>query len=373
MSFYNNYTLLKQNSIDEIWQSTTLQDVKDTLCKETLTDHDFLILLSPVAQDCLQEMADKAHRVTQEQFNKRIELFTPMYIADYCVNHCSYCSFSVVNSFDRKKLTLDQIEEEAREIAKTGIRSILILTGESPVHTPVSYIKASVEVLKKYFTSIFIEVNPLETDEYSELVQAGVDGLTIYQEVYNENKYKEIHLKGPKRIYKHRLDAPERGCQAGMKNVTIGALLGLADWRKEVYFTGMHAHYLMQQYPDVSISLSFPRIRPHVGQFQTDFSVEDQDLMQAIFAYRLFQPQSGITLSTRESAELRNQLMQYGITKMSAGVSTEVGGYSHEEKGTKQFEISDERSVQEIADMIIENGYKPIFCREKGSEDSILV
>lgn len=323
---------------------------------------DFLTLLSPQAANYLEAMAQKAHRLTVQHFGRTVLLFTPMYLSNYCGNQCVYCSFSSNHRLVRKKLTLDEVEEEAKSIAATGLRHILILTGESQKHSPVSYIEDCVKVLKKYFDSISIEIYPLTTEDYTRLVKAGVDGLTIYQEVYNEETYDQLHPRGPKKNYRFRLDAPERGCRAKMRGVNIGALLGLEDYRKEAFFTGLHASYLQNKYMDTEISVSIPRIRPNIGGFTPKFSVPDRSLVQIILAFRLFMPRMGITLSTRERAELRNNLVRLGITKMSAGVSTEVGGHTIKNStGTGQFEISDNRSVAEIKEMLLQMGYQPVF------------
>ncbi|MRN52962.1 2-iminoacetate synthase ThiH [Paenibacillus monticola] len=360
MSFYETLTTLEKYPYEELWKRYTEVDVKRVLQKERMDEGDLLVLLSPAGGTYLEEMAGKAQRITRSHFGQAIQLFTPMYLADFCVNHCTYCSFSSIYDFPRKKLSMDEVKREAEMIAATGIRHILILTGESRRENPVSYIKECVEVLRQYFTSISIEINPLTTAEYKELLQAGVDGLTLFQEVYHQDTYKELHVKGPKRNYRNRLDAPERGCQAGFRSVNIGALLGMHDWRKEAFMTAMHARYLQNSYPECEISLSPPRFRPYLGEFNPESDVTDRALVQIILAYRLFLPRSGITLSTREPAVLRDQLIHLGITKMSAGVSTEVGGHTNE-GGTPQFEISDGRSVQEITDMLYANQLQPVF------------
>lgn len=318
-------------------------------------------LLSPRAAGYLEPMAQKAHRLTVQHFGRTVLLYTPLYLANHCANHCVYCSFSAQNQLVRKKLTIEEVEAEARAIAATGLRHILILTGESTIRTPVSYIQQCVQVLKKYFDSISIEIYPLSTDDYARLISAGVDALTIYQEVYNEEMYKQLHLKGPKKEYLYRLDAPERGCLAKMRAVNVGALLGLEDWRKEAFFTGLHANYLQNKYLDTEISVSVPRIRPNIGGFIPKFNLSDRDLAQVILAFRLLMPRAGITLSTRERAELRNHLVKLGITKMSAGVSTEVGGHTGGGEGTGQFEISDNRGVGEISNMLVRQGYQPVY------------
>lgn len=361
MSFYYEYEKLKDLPFAQIFQSFTEADVKTALHKRRLDSSDLLALLSPAAENCLEAIAQKSHELTVQHFGKTILLFNPIYIADHCVNLCTYCSFSVTNQFERKKLSMEQIEAEAQALAKLGLKHILILTGESKTHTPVSYIVDAVKVLKKYFSSVAIEINPLDTDEYKQLVDAGVDGLTVYQEVYNEEVYKSLHIKGPKRDHRYRLDTPERGCEAGIRQINIGALLGLDDWRKEVFFTAMHAKYLQSKYLDAEISLSLPRIRPHIGEFEQPSVVLDHYLVQALMAIRLFMPRSGITLSTREPQQLRDNLIYLGVTKMSAGASTEVGGYSKNDTGTPQFEISDDRSLEEIKQMIKAKGYQPVL------------
>lgn len=361
MSFYEEYEKLKELPFDRYFQDFTEIDVRRVLQKQRMTPEDLLVLLSPAAENLLEDIAQKAHELTVQHFGKTILLFNPIYIADHCVNLCTYCSFSVTNQFQRSKLSMEQIEVEAKALADLGLKHILVLTGESKTHTPVSYIADSIRVLKKYFPSVAIEINPLETDEYKQLVEAGVDGLTVYQEVYNEEIYKSVHVKGPKRDYRFRMDTPERGCEAGIRQINVGALLGLDDWRKEAFFAAMHARYLQKKYLDAEISLSLPRIRPHLGDYEPRSIVEDRHLVQAITAFRLFLPRAGITLSTREPEELRDNLIYLGVTKMSAGASTEVGGYSNCDAGTAQFEISDERSLAEVQQMIRDKGYQPVL------------
>lgn len=331
------------------------------LARERLDERDFLTLFSPAAGNLLEAMAQRAHRLTVQNFGKVIFLFTPLYLSDYCENQCDYCGFSVKNIFARKKLTEEELEEEAAEIAKTEMKHILILTGESRKHTPPAYIKSCVEVLKKHFSSISLEIYPLDTEEYRELIAAGVDGLTIYQEVYDEKVYDEIHLAGPKKDYQYRLDTPERGCRAGIRTVTVGSLLGLDDWRREAFFAGIHADYLQNKFWDAEVSVSFPRLRPHLGNFQPRAAVSDRGFVQLILATRLFLPRAGITLSTREEADFRDHLLPLGVTKMSAWSSTEVGGRLHSRGKTGQFEISDQRTVDEMRDMLLSKGYQPIF------------
>lgn len=319
-------------------------------------------LLSAEAESNLEEMALKAHNLTLKHFGKTIQLYTPMYLSNYCDNQCIYCGFNIKNEVERKKLTLDEVEKEAQFISSTGLKHILILTGESREESPVGYLKDCIGVLKKYFSSISIEVYPLTQEEYAQLVSEGVDGLTIYQETYDEEVYNKMHLSGPKKDYRFRLDAPQRGCEAGMRNVNIGVLLGLNDWRKEIFLLGLHAKYLQDNFVDVEIGVSIPRLRPQVGDFKAIVEVSDKNIVQIILALRIFLPRLGISVSTRESPTFRENLVPLGITRMSAGSTTRVGGHTIGiEAGSEQFEVCDERSVEEIKEMLSRKGYQPVL------------
>lgn len=361
MSFYEIYQKYSNFDFAGFIKGITPERVAAAIEKPCPDQWDYLALLSPQAEPFLEEMAQKAHRLTLQHFGKVIFLYTPLYLSNYCVNQCSYCSFNVRNNIVRKTMTLEEAELEGKAVAETGLKHILLLTGESRQHAPLEYIRDCVKKLQRYFTSISIEIYPLETAEYAELVTAGVDGLTIYQEVYDERIYDQVHLKGPKKNYLYRLDAPERACRARIRAVNIGALLGLADWRTEAFFTGLHGNYLQNKYLDTEISVSFPRMRPHVGGVAPQFPVADRDLVQMILAMRLFMPRAGITVSTRERAELRDNLMRLGVTRMSAGSSTRVGGRLHEDEGDGQFEISDTRDVAAMRQAIVKIGYQPVL------------
>ncbi|MFP4698089.1 MAG: 2-iminoacetate synthase ThiH [Eubacteriales bacterium] len=361
MSFYKIYKEYDAFKYEDFFKNVTDSDVLRAINRSKLSILDYLVLLSPKAGNYLEEMARKAHNLTKQFFGKTMILYTPMYLANFCVNRCQYCGFNVDNNISRRKLTIKEIEIEAKAISQTGLRHILLLTGESKKATPVEYIIDAVEAIKKYFDSISIEIYPLEEKDYVKVVNAGVDGLTVYQEVYNEKIYDRVHLSGPKKNYNFRLDAPERACKAKMRTVNIGALLGLDKWQKEAFYTGLHAKYLQDKYNDVDISVSLPRIRPHIGVFEDVKPVSDPELVQIMMATRIFLPRVGITVSTREKEEFRNNILPLGVTKMSAGVSTEVGGHSSQNKSESQFEISDKRSVNEIRQMLISKNYQPVF------------
>ena len=361
MSFFDLSNKLQDFDFEGFFDEVTTDRVKSALEKDCLTEEDFLCLLSPAATGFIEEMAQIANKITLGNFGKAVVLYAPIYISNYCENQCAYCGFNVMNKISRKKLTLEEVEKEAQALASTGIKHIILLTGESRFYSPVSYIKDSVKILKKYFSSICIEIYPLTEDEYRELVESGVDALTIYQETYNPKIYDQIHLAGPKKDYRYRLETPERACRAGIRGMGVGALYGLDSWRKEAYFSGLHAKYIQDNFPHMEISMSVPRIRPHAGSFTEIQEVNDENLVQIMLAFKIFIPRAGINMTTRESAELRDNLIPLGVTKMSAGVSTEIGGYSDIDKGEKQFEISDDRSVKEIKEMLEAKGYCPIF------------
>lgn len=364
MSFYETYARFRDLEFDRILSSFQEQDIEQAFARESPGTDDFLAFLSPVAGKCLERMAEKAHGITLRHFGRTVQLYTPLYVSDYCDNRCLYCSFNAKNRFERKKLALEEVEQEAAAISSTGLSNILLLTGESRTHSPVSYIAGCVRILRKYFTAISLEIYPLTTDEYACLVAEGVDGLTIYQETYSEDTYRMIHEAGPKRDFRFRLEAPERGAGARMRQVNIGALLGLSDWKRDAFFAGLHAKYLQDRFPDVEIGVSVPRMRPYSGTFQASHTVNDRSLVQIILALRLFLPRLGISLSTREDPGFRENLLPLGITRMSAGSVTRVGGHSGEgytDASLPQFEVADHRGIPETAAMIRGKGFDAVM------------
>ena len=361
MTFYDEIERYRSLDLTGITKGFIPIHIEQILAKSEIHWQEFLGLLSPAATGLLENMAQAAHKLTIKHFGRTILLYTPLYLSNYCVNQCVYCGFNMANDIPRRKLTLHEVELEAQAISGTGLQHLLILTGESRQHSPVSYIADCVSVLRKYFSSISIEVYPLSIEEYAELISAGIDGITIYQEVYDQQIYERVHPAGPKRDYSFRLAAPERAGAAGIRTINIGALLGLNDWRREVFFTGIHAAYLQNKFPDIEIGVSFPRMRPQFGNFEPEYRVSDSDLVQSIAALRLFLPRVGITISTRENAFLRDNLLKLGVTKMSAGSSTAIGGHTDAIDSVGQFEISDRRTVKEMREIISKAGYKPIL------------
>ncbi|WP_027722102.1 2-iminoacetate synthase ThiH [Maridesulfovibrio zosterae] len=362
MSFYPICAEYNDAPLAEQFGSVTEHDVRRAINKTKLNPKDFLALLSPAAIPFLEEMAQKANQLTLQNFGKTIQLFTPLYMANFCTNRCIYCGFNTKNKIPRTQLGPEELETEAKAIAETGLKHLLILTGDARTKSSPEYVESAVKILSRYFPSVSIEIYAMTEEEYARQVEAGVDGMTMFQETYNEELYPELHPAGPKRDYRFRLDAPERACKAGMRVVNIGALLGLDEWRHDALKTGIHAAYLQDKYPDVDIAVSLPRIRTHVGDaFVPRSLVSDISLTQNMLALRLFLPRCGITISTREAPEFRENILPLGVTRMSAGVSTEVGGHTKTDEKVGQFDISDGRSVEEMSQVLRKHGYQPVF------------
>lgn len=343
------------------YNSYTGKDVLNVLNKDYLNISDFAVLLSPPASEFLNEMALKAKYETRKHFGSSVCLFTPLYISNYCENHCTYCGFNCRNKIKRAKLTFEEIEQEYKSIVKTGLEEILILTGESRIKSDVEYIGEAVKLASKYFSTIGIEIYPLNTEEYEYLHKSGADFVSVYQETYNTNKYKQVHKNGPKSVFNYRFYAQERALKAGMRGVSFGVLLGLDDFRKDVFASGIHAHLTQQKYPHAEISFSTPRLRPYVNENNVISGVRESQLFQVMLAYRLFMPFAGLTISTRERSGFRDNVIGTCVTKISAGVKTSVGGHNEKEKGDAQFEIADPRSVGEIVKSIEKRGLQPVF------------
>jgi len=361
MSFWEKITQYRWDRIELAIRRKTAEDVRRALQAPIRKFDDLLALLAPAGADFIEEMAQAAHWLTVQRFGRTIRMFAPLYMSSECINACVYCGFNRRNRIARATLSVDEVVEEAKVLHQQGFRHVLLLTGESPRHTPVDYLIRVTRKLQPIFASISIEIYPLPTDDYRRLIQNGVDGLTIYQETYHLKQYAAIHPAGPKRNYRQRLETPDRGGQAGFRRLNIGALLGLCDWRVEGAFVGLHAAYLARRFWQSHVSISFPRLRPAAGEFQPQFSVTDAHMVQLMCALRLWLPDAGLVLSTREPAGLRDNLLPLGVTQMSAGSKTAPGGYAAKENVEGQFEISDLRNPQEVADMIAGHGYEPVW------------
>lgn len=339
----------------------TKNDVINALNLSSRNIEDFKALISPAAEPYLEEMAGLSHELTQKRFGKIIQLYLPLYLSNECTNYCVYCGFNHNNKIERKTLTEDEILKEVKAIKDFGYEHILLVTGEHPQKAGFDYLKKVIDLIKPYFSLISIEVQPLEEKEYASLVESGLNTVYIYQETYNKKNYKKYHPKGKKSDFEYRLATVEKQARAGVHKIGLGVLLGLEDWRTDSLYTAMHLKYLEKTFWKTKYSLSFPRLRPHTGIFEPSYNISDKQLVQLICAYRIFDEEVEISLSTRESENFRNNTMKLGVTSMSAGSSTEPGGYSLHSKALKQFETDDNRKPAEISQMIKKNGYEAVW------------
>ena len=341
----------------------TASDVIRAIESDSCSLEDFKALLSPAAEPFLEQIARKARLETRKHFGNSAYFFTPIYISNYCENYCIYCGFNCHNKIKRAKLSMEEIHEEIKAIAETGLEEILILTGESRKASDVKYIGEACKIAKKYFKNIGIEVYPMNSDEYRYLRECGADYVTVFQETYNSDKYETLHLAGHKRIFPYRFNAQERALMGGMRGVAFAALLGLDDFRKDALGTGMHAYLIQRKYPWAEISISCPRLRPIINNASINpKDVHEKQLLQIMCAYRIFLPFAGMTISTRERAEFRDNVVGLAATKISAGVSTGIGSHSEsEDKGDAQFEIADTRGLEEIYESLKKRGIQPVM------------
>lgn len=343
-------------------EATAEADVARALAADRLDVGDFGALLSPAARPFLEAMAARARAERRRHFGNAVSLFTPLYLSNHCRNGCVYCGFSAGNTIRRAHLDGAGIERELDAIAATGLQDVLLLTGESRAMSDVDYIGAAVKLAARRFAVVGIEVYPLNTDEYAYLRQCGADYVCVFQETYDPARYLEVHARGPKRVYPYRLDAQERALRAGLRGVAFAALLGLADFRRDAFATGLHAHLIGRAYPRAEISFSLPRLRPHVrNAAENAGEVHEAELLQVMLAYRLFMPHAGMTISSRERAGFRDHVIDLCATKMSAGVRVDIGGHDADEKGDGQFEIADDRDVAAVHAAIVGRGLEPVY------------
>jgi 2-iminoacetate synthase len=365
--------------------------VRESMAKSKLSLADFANLISPAASEFLEHLCRRSHAMTQQRFGKVIRLFAPLYLSNECVNNCSYCGFSRDNPILRVTLSLDEVRQEAQALKEQGFRNILLVAGEHPKFVSNNYLRDCIAALHADWPGISLEVGPMEIEDYLPLVAAGADGLTVYQETYDRKVYAEMHTAGPKRNFDWRLETPERAYAAGFRRLGISPLYGLADWRYEAICAAAHADYLLRNCWKAALTISTVRLRPCAGEFQPLTHISDRELAQLICAIRLMFPDVGIVLSTRESPKLRDGLVPLGVTLMSAGSHTEPGGYTGAGKeklhqtvrgrivelasgasewapqpnratnATGQFNIADERSASEVAELIRRLGYEPVW------------
>jgi 2-iminoacetate synthase len=353
----------------ESWQEQ-LEEISRNRLERALSEpvgvyrfHKLQAFVSPAAEEYLEKMAKLAHQLTVQRFGKTIRLYVPLYLSNYCINSCRYCGFNRESKSERRKLTIEQALCEADVIASEGFKDVLLVSSEDRRFITTAYLAKLARKLRDKFSSISIEVYQMSTAEYAELFAAGIDGVTLYQETYNRKAYAYYHPSGPKSDYDNRLSGPDNIAVAGMREIGVGALLGLADWRVETLGLAEHVHYLAKRYWQSHVSVSFPRLRPaaNVDGSQFRHSLSDKNFVQMILALRLCFANVGLVLSTRERSELRDRLIKPGITKMSAGSKTNPGGYSKRSGTVEQFEVDDKRSPAQVAAMLKTCGYEPIW------------
>ncbi|MGL5684083.1 MAG: 2-iminoacetate synthase ThiH [Marinifilaceae bacterium] len=361
MSFYDFKQQYKWEDVKDGIFGTTQNDVLRALGNPKRNVEDFMALISPAATPFLEQMAVEANRLTLSRFGNVMQMYIPLYVSNYCQNACVYCGFSHKNKIGRKMLNLEDIDREVEAILKLGYKHILLVSGEAPAKTNAEYYKQVIDRIRPHFSQIALEVQPLETDEYALLHDAGLGFVCIYQETYNEERYPFYHPAGKKADYRYRLETPDRVGMANVQKIGIGALLGLEDWRTDSFYTALHLKYLERTYWRTKYSISLPRLRPHVGGFMPNDPINDREMVQLICAYRLLSPEAEISLSTRESAAFRDNVMPLGVTSVSAGSSTEPGGYAEQHRELEQFSINDSRSPQEMAAAIRQLGYEPVW------------
>jgi 2-iminoacetate synthase len=353
----------------EVWgqrlREVTTRDVEAALALRpgSYSLPKLLALVSPAAEDYLEQMAGLSQKLTLQRFGRTIRLYAPLYLSSHCVNRCQYCGFNKDNAFDRVRLTIDEALAEAEILSCEGFRDILLVTSEDKKFITVSYLTDLAKALRGKFSFIGAEIYQMTASDYRKLFDAGIEGITLYQETYDRQAYAHYHLGGPKADYDMRLRGPDDFGSAGMREIGLGALLGLADWRIETLALGEHAAHLVKRYWQSRISFSFPRLRPACGVPTETFPhlVTDRNFVQMMLALRLCFADAGLVLSTRERADLRDRLVKLGITKMSAGSRTSPGGYSQDHKDAGQFEVSDERSASDVVAMLKRQGLEPVW------------
>jgi 2-iminoacetate synthase len=361
-------------NFQEIFDSYNWEDVCQSISNKTEVDvlkalsnggygdlQDFMALISPAAKPYINEMAKLSNQLTKKRFGNTVQMFAPVYLSNECQNICTYCGFSFDNKIERLTLSERQMHLEFDAIKTLGFDSVLIVTGEANQTVHIDYFIKAIKIAKQYFSTISIEVQPLEEAEYKQLHDEDLYAVLVYQETYNKSKYKTYHPKGKKSNFDFRLETPERIGNAGIHKIGLGVLLGLENWRADSFFTALHLNYLEKKYWQTKFSISFPRIRPNESCFEPNVLMDEKDLVQLICAYRIFNENIELSLSTRESLKFRDNAFKIGITTMSAGSKTEPGGYAINSHALEQFAIDDTRTPQQVARIIKENGYEAVW------------
>lgn len=361
MSFKDIINNLDWKEISDSIYNKTSKDVEIALQKKTRTLEDFKSLISPAAEPFLEEMAQISNRLTLERFGKTIQMYIPLYLSNECQNICTYCGFSLDVKIPRKTLNDKEILKEVQIIKSYGYDHVLIVTGEANKNVGVEYFKNAIKLIKPYFSNISIEVQPLNENDYKELIEEGVNTVLVYQETYNKDNYKKHHPKGRKSNFEYRLDTHDRLGRASIHKMGLGVLIGLEDWRTDSFYCAAHLDYLEKTYWKSKYTISFPRLRPCAGGVSLKSIMTDKQLVQLICAYRIFNQEVELSMSTRESDIFRENCVKFGITSISADAKTDPGGYANPKENLEQFEINDKRQTNEFAKAIKAQGYEPVF------------
>lgn len=341
--------------------SKTATDVENALSRRKVTIDDFMALISPAAAPYLPQLAARSNAITSKRFGNTIQLYAPMYLSNECQNICTYCGFSLDNKIKRRTLTGGEILREAEYLKGEGFDHVLLVTGEANKTVGVDYLIQAIRLLRPHFANISIEVQPMDEADYAALVAEGLYAVLVYQETYRRDTYKQHHPKGKKSNFDYRLATPDRLGQAGIHKIGLGVLIGLEDWRVDNFFTALHVGYLERVYWQTRYSISFPRLRPAEGLIEPKVAISDRELVQLICAWRIFNEEIELSVSTRESQLFRDNIIKLGATTMSAGSRTNPGGYVVEPESLEQFEVDDNRTAAEIRSMIEHAGYKPVW------------
>ncbi len=362
-SFIDIHSKYNWNQTTETINSKTESDVRAALSRAGRgTLDDFMSLISPAAAPFLEEMAQLSNRLTQKRFGKTIQMYIPLYLSNECSNACTYCGFSSENKLERLTLSHEQIMQEVSVIKDLGFDHVLLVTGESKKKVGVEYFKDVIRLIRPHFSHISIEVQPMEQNEYEELIALGVSAVMVYQETYHKENYPKYHPRGKKSDFDYRLETPDRLGKAQVRKIGIGALLGLEeDWRTDSFFTALHLDYLEKKYWRTRYSLSFPRLRPAEGLQSPASQLNDREFLQLLCAYRIFNEDVELSMSTREKPFFRDNTFRLGVTTVSAGSKTDPGGYALDEEAVEQFSISDERTPAEIESVIRSQGYDVVW------------
>lgn len=351
------------------WDTTTAgiaamsaADVERALRNPHPSVHDFMALISPAAGPYLEQMAAISRRLTLERFGRTISMYIPLYVSNACTNACVYCGFNHANPLKRITLSAEQVQRECRAIKELGpFENLLIVSGEFPSLNGVDYLEQVLHIARPYFSNLTIEVMPMKQAHYERLIRSGLNGVVCFQETYHEQAYKKYHPRGMKSIFEWRVNGFDRMGLAGVHKIGMGVLIGLEDWRTDVTMMARHLRYLRKKYWRTRYSVNFPRLCPAEGGYKPNVVMTDRQLAQLTFAFRIFDRDVDISYSTREAPDFRANMMSLGVTSMSAGSKTDPGGYAVAKDSLAQFEVTDERTPEQVVSEIRRLGYEAVW------------